>query len=253
MKHRGLSAWRPVTTAAVVVALLAVPAAEPATASGYGHPGDLPVTVAAQPRSGTDPAELTRPHRHRHHRPISRRELEFRNDMRRLWEDHVVWTRMAIVSFAADLPDFEPTAQRLLRNQADIGDAFAPYYGRQAADQLTGLLEEHILIAVDVLVAAKAGDEAALADAQARWEGNADEIAAFLHAANPRHWRLSMMRSMMREHLALTTQEAVARLNGDFEADIAAYDAVHHHILGMADTLSTGVVHQFPHRFAGRG
>lgn len=257
MNHRVYRAWRPVTATAVVAAVFALPAAAPATAGepSASHPGDRPVTTerVAELRSGTGPADLTRPDRHRGRRPISQRELEFRNDMRRLWEDHVVWTRMAIVSFAADLPDFEPIAERLLRNQADIGDAFAPYYGRGAADQLTDLLREHILIAVDVLVAAKAGDQAALADAQARWEANADEIAAFLHAANPRNWRLSTMRAMMREHLELTTQEAVARLTGDFEADIAAYDAVHHHILGMADTLSTGVVRQFPHRFAGRG
>ena len=54
---------------------------------------------------------------------------------------------------------------------------------------------------------------------------------------------------MLDEHLALTTQEAVARLEGDWEADVAAYDAIHDHALGMADTLSVGIVKQFPRRF----
>jgi hypothetical protein len=180
---------------------------------------------------------------------ITPSQLAFRNDMRKLWEDHVTWTRMVIVSFAAGLPDLDAAEQRLLRNQADIGDAIAPFYGRAAGDRLTALLREHILIAVDVLTAAKSGDTAALADAQARWQANADEIAAFLAAANPRNWPLDEMRAMMRTHLALTTQEAVARLQGDFQADIAAYDQVHLQILDMADMLSTGIIQQFPKQF----
>jgi hypothetical protein len=47
----------------------------------------------------------------------------------------------------------------------------------------------------------------------------------------------------------MTTDEAVARLTGDWEADVAAYDAIHAHILGLADVLSTGIVRQFPGRF----
>jgi hypothetical protein len=239
MNHRFNRRWTSVMTTALVASLLVLPAGQPATAQPHrpGAPA-LAERVAAQLHAHADARSIVFP-----------RELEFRNDMRKLWEDHVVWTRLAIVSFAADLPDFGPTAERLLRNQADIGDAFAPFYGRAAADELTGLLREHILIAVDVLTAAKAGDQPALADALARWEINADEIAAFLDAANPENWPLAEMRAMLADHLALTTQEAVARLNGDFAADIAAYDAIHDQILEMADMLSIGVIQQFPDRF----
>lgn len=52
------------------------------------------------------------------------------------------------------------------------------------------------------------------------------------------------MRSMMHEHLSLTTAEAVSRLKGDWAADIAAYDKVHEQILKMADMLSMGIVKQ---------
>jgi hypothetical protein len=184
-----------------------------------------------------------------HRATITQSQLAFRQDMRKLWEDHITWTRLAIVSFAAGLPDLAATEQRLLRNQADIGDAVAPFYGRKAANRLTGLLRTHILEAVDVLVAAKAGDAAKLAAAQKAWYRNADDIARFLHRANPHQWSFRDLRAMMHEHLHLTTNEAVSRLRGQYAADIRAYDRVHTEILAMADMLSTGVIAQFPDRF----
>ena len=83
------------------------------------------------------------------------------------------------------------------------------------------------------------------------WYLNGDEIADFLSAANPRFWPQQEMREMMRNHLDLTLAEATARLNGDFAADIAAYDEVHLQILEMADMLSSGIIRQFPSQFAG--
>ncbi len=186
-----------------------------------------------------------------HHRTaaVSRSELAFRNGMRRVWEDHVTWTRLAIISLTTASPDTQATVARLLRNQTDIGNAIKPFYGRAAGNALTQLLRQHILIAADLIGAAKAGDTAKLADAQARWEANADQIATFLNRANPRWWKLAAMKAMLREHLRLTTNEAVARLHGDWAADVAAYDEIHRQALHMADMLAAGIVRQFPRRF----
>jgi len=192
---------------------------------------------------------------HHHHHAvqsrarISARELQFRNDMRKLWEDHITWTRLAVISLIDGSPDTNATVTRLLQNQQDIGDAIKPYYGNQAGDALAQKLREHILIAADLIAAAKAGDQDRVAAEQARWHQNAREIAAFLSHANPRFWKQDAITSMMFMHLQLTTDEVVARLNGDWNADVAAYDQVHLHILGMADVLSTGIVKQFPRRF----
>lgn len=180
---------------------------------------------------------------------VYEKQFSFRNAMRALWEDHIVWTRLYIVSVAADLPDKDTTAQRLLRNQTDLGRAIAPFYGKTAGDRLTVLLRGHILTAAELLAAAKAGDAARMADVRRRWYANADDIAAFLSGANPRHWPGAEMKAMMRGHLDLTLDEASARLKGDWPADIAAYDAVRRQILHMADMLSAGIIRQFPDRF----
>ena len=177
----------------------------------------------------------------------------FHDAMRKLWEDHIVWTRQFIVSAATEsgnLADIGPTVDRLLANQTDIGNAIKPFYGDAAGDQLTALLRQHILTAADLVAAAKAGDSNAVATASASWYANADEIGAFLSNANPKNWPLDEMQSMMHSHLDLTLQEAVARLQGRYADDITAYDAVHVEILEMADMLSAGIIAQFPSQFA---
>jgi hypothetical protein len=182
--------------------------------------------------------------------PSVEKRITFRNAMGKYWEDHITWTRLFIIADLADSADLPMTTQRLLQNQVDIGNAIKPYYGDAAGDQLTGLLREHILIAADVIAAAKAGDAARLDDQMARWQANADEIAVFLGSANPDNWPAADMKAMMRQHLDLTTAEVVARLNKNWEGDIAAYDEVHLHILVLADELTNGIVAQFPDAFA---
>ncbi len=176
-------------------------------------------------------------------------KVQFRQDMRKLWEDHITWTRLYIVSAVADLPDLKATADRLLQNQADIGNAVKPIYGEQAGNQLTSLLRDHILIAANLIEKVKSGDDAQAKQVTAQWYSNADSIAKFLSGANPSHWPYPEMRSMMHDHLALTTTEVVDRLHRDWQGDIAAYSKVHDQILSMADMLSSGIEQQFPSKF----
>jgi hypothetical protein len=173
----------------------------------------------------------------------------FRASMRVLWEDHIVWTRMVIVDLIAGTPDADAALTRLLKNQTDIGNAIKPFYGQAAGDRLTALLRDHILIAGRLLTTAKAGDAAGFATAKADWYANADDIARFLASANSR-WPLADLQEAMKTHLDTTLDEAVARLTGDWTADVAAYDRVHVHILHMADILSDGIIAQFPSAFA---
>jgi hypothetical protein len=180
---------------------------------------------------------------------LTSKEVTLRNEMRRLWEDHITWTRLAIISLTTGSPDTEATVGRLLKNQTDIGNAVKPFYGNAAGNELTKQLRAHILIAADVIAAAKSGDAAKLADAQARWAKNGEDIAALLHRVNPRHWKLAALKAELRTHLRLTTEEAVARLQGNWSADVAAYDRIHRHALHLSDVLSAGLIKQFPRRF----
>lgn len=179
----------------------------------------------------------------------SAKAIALQKEMRSLWEQHVLWTRMVIVSVAGNLQDTGVATDRLMQNQVDIGNAIKPYYGDEAGNKLTSLLRDHIGIAAELLLAAKAGDAAKTEDAKQRWYENGDEIAVFLSAANPKNWPLDTMKSMMKAHLDTTLDEALARLGGDWKADVIAFDKARMHVLMMADALSAGIIHQFPEKF----
>jgi hypothetical protein len=171
-----------------------------------------------------------------------------RGSMRDLWTDHVVWTRSYVVAAVAGDPSAQAAAKRLMKNQEDIGLAIAPYYGSEAAGKLTNLLKEHINIAVDLVAAAKAKDNARLTEADKRWHTNSADIATFLSGANP-NWPRETLRVMLDEHLRLTTEEAKARLEGRWDDDVRYFDQILDQALHMADALTDGIAKQFPNRF----
>lgn len=181
---------------------------------------------------------------------VSARALAFHDAMRGLWQAHGTWTERAIVDFVGGLPDTNLVVGRLLQNQTDIGNAVKPFYGRKGGNQLTALLKAHINDAVAVLAAAKSGGAQAIAKAKAAFYANGNQVAAFLHAANPRHWTLGAMRMMMRTHLDQVITLAVDQLQGHYAAAIGEYGVYIDHILDMADMLSRGIIQQFPARFS---
>lgn len=174
---------------------------------------------------------------------------QLRTDLRKLWEDHAMYTRNVILNIIDNLPGTDEAVIRLLQNQVDIGNAIKPIYGADAGNKLTELLKEHIVIAADLLKAAKANNDTDFKAINTKWYKNADDIATFLSSANQKYWPLDGMKKMMHDHLDLTTQEAVARLKKDYEADITAFDKARAELMEMSDMLAVGIIKQFPEKF----
>ena len=79
---------------------------------------------------------LFMPNRSRRRTGISQNELNLRNSMRLVWEQHVEWTRMFIISAIGGLGDLKATTDRLMANPGDMARLFAPYYGPAAAAKI---------------------------------------------------------------------------------------------------------------------
>jgi len=173
---------------------------------------------------------------------------ELKINMRKLWTDHIIWTRNVILCIVDDLPGKDEAVKRLLQNQVELGNAFKPYYGEAAGNELTRLLNPHITLAAEVVVAAKNKNNRALNKANSRWYANADDIALFLSQINT-NWNESDMKMMFHEHLKMAASEANNRINKDYPADIIEFDKMHTEILVMADMFADGIVTQFPETF----
>lgn len=167
---------------------------------------------------------------------------------RKLWSDHVSWTRSFIISDLASLEDKDPVFQRLLKNQDDIGNSIKPYYGEEAGNALSKLLREHIEIGSQVVDAAKEDNKDDLEKYNKLWHDNADAIAKLLSDANP-NWPNAAVKDMLYKHLDFLTSQVTSRISKDWAADIAAYDKGEDHMLMFADTVSDGIIKQFPQKF----
>jgi hypothetical protein len=127
--------------------------------------------------------------------------------------------------------------------------ALTPYYGEDAGE-LGDLIRDHLVIAAQILQAIHDGEPTE--DLIASWYANGNDIASKMNEMNPEFWPLDEAQPMWRGHLDATITEVLAHHNGDFAAEVAAYDLVHNLALEMADFFSNGVLQQFPNRFRGK-
>jgi len=175
-------------------------------------------------------------------------QSNLRSDMRKLWEEHVSYTRNFITSSLAGLEDTDAVTQRLLKNQDDIGSAVKPIYGDTAGNKLGALLRDHILIAAEIAKAAKAGNNDAVGTGKAKGRANADDIARLLTGANS-NWSQQQLSDMLYKHLDYVIAQVTSRLKKDWAADIDANDRGREHMLMFADILTSGIVKRFPKKF----
>jgi hypothetical protein len=162
-----------------------------------------------------------------------------RDQLRKLWGDHVFWTRQALISVAHGLPDFDSTLARLLRNQDELGEAVARMYGAPIGRELQRLLREHVNSAAALFVALRRNDIGKATAADRMLRANAENIARVLHQANPA-WDVEGLARMFYQHIDLMTAQAQARMRTDFPSDIAAFDASLAQAYGLADMMSAG-------------
>lgn len=155
---------------------------------------------------------------------------------------------MLLISIAENLKDLEATQTRLLKNPKDIADVFRPYYGNEIANEIEKLLTEHLVIGKDLIVALKNNNQEQVNLLNKKWYQNADSMAEAFSSINP-FYSKEEIRSMLYEHLRLTTIEVTARLKGDYVTDINAYDMVQNEILKMSNFFVNGIVKQFPDSF----
>jgi hypothetical protein len=171
------------------------------------------------------------------------KQMQLLCTLERLWIEHVLWTRAFLVSTASGFGDLGDVTNRLLRNPQDFADALRPFYGARA-QRFGDLLKEHLLIAGDLVNAAKAGDAKTASQLRMRWYANADSIADLLGSINP-YWNSQAWRTLLYDHLKMTEDEATQILKGQYAQSIAQYDAIQNEAVRMGEYMAAGIMDQF--------
>lgn len=164
------------------------------------------------------------------------------------WTEHLYYTRQAIVSILAGLPDVAAISARLLKNQEDIGALLAPYYSSEQVDAFVALLKKHVALAAEYITAVK--DKADLVDVKAKLTDNGNDIVNWMAMVDPTDWPASKMSPLWTDHLTQTINQVESRTQGDWVADIVALDAGHQCIDQLAQEFGWGIVYNNIQRFS---
>lgn len=175
---------------------------------------------------------------------FTKQQLMLQNKLRELWEEHGIWTRSFIISTVSKLGDMDAVTNRLLRNPTDFAILLRQFYNKKTADKFEELLRQHLLIAGQLVTAARDQDKEKADMARTAWYKNADDIAKFLSIINP-YWSINTWQKMLYKHLELVENEAVLRLEDNYTEDIKNFDELENQSLAMADYMFEGIVRQF--------
>lgn len=167
-------------------------------------------------------------------------QVDLMNEFNLLWLQYVYWTRLFLISDINDLDDVQAVTNRLLRNPKDFALVFRRYYGLEKANQFENLLTQHLVLAAQLVDAAKAGNTNSVNDIRKKWYKNADDIANFLSQINP-YWSESEWKKMLYEH----EKEATQLLTKEYVMSIATFDEIEKQALTMANNMAMGIIKQF--------
>lgn len=161
--------------------------------------------------------------------------------MRLAWLNHVVWSRLYLISAAEDLENTDDTLMQLLGNVDDITDAFANNYSPAAIQQLKELLTEHIQLAGNLIDELKRGEREEYNHILPDWYENGERIADFLSRQTAAYNRQEL-RDMIKNHLDILREEIESWFEKDYRKDIDAFIRAENEILSMADYLAGGLL-----------
>ena len=176
--------------------------------------------------------------------PVNRNILRLNNAFRKLWEQHILWTRIVISDIVFEIPERDFAITRLLRNPDDFGKQLSQFYGSSFGRDFGALMYDHLTIAAELVHAVKSGNEERFEELNRKWFKNADDMARALTSVNP-YWDFETWQKMLYEHLDLVLKEATLFINCQLEENVLLFDKMEQQALEMADMMTKGIINQF--------
>ena len=179
----------------------------------------------------------------------SPKAVELREALRDLWVGHIYWVRNVVLATKmGDAEAVKVAEENVVKNARAIADAVIPFYGKDAADKLFGLLAGHYGAIKEYMIVSYAGDNAGKDAAVDKIKKNATEIAVFLSSANP-NWPKETLVSLLFAHGGHHIAQINALNEKNYSSEAQIWEPMKNHMYVIADALGKGIVKQFPKKF----
>lgn len=162
--------------------------------------------------------------------------------MRKLWNDHIVWTRQYMISEMNNLPDKEAVLTRLRANARSISEEMSELHPSVDEQTMVSMLDSTVLFVTKLIFETNVGGTRTGAyETKEVLMKLMDRMALYLNSVNE-GWKLPEMKMLLQGYLNETHNEILARKNQIWDADIAAYDRLNNHVLKIADAFASGTI-----------
>ncbi|MGI6728311.1 MAG: hypothetical protein ACOX4P_07175 [Anaerovoracaceae bacterium] len=171
-------------------------------------------------------------------------QVNLMKEVRRFWEQQVMWMRFFIISTVEGLKDLPVVTQRLFLNPRDFYYLLRIFFGDAEANRFADFLTFHMSNLGHLLKALMNNDQEAANRFTVDLNRNAKEMASFLSQMNP-YWEEERWTELLYNLVSLTINQMVARIAGNYAEDIEIFDKNEENAYKIADYLSKGIIYSF--------
>lgn len=172
------------------------------------------------------------------------RRIDLINRFRKLWLNHVVWTRSFMVGTEVGSGDLVHIYDRLIIGALDFAKDLATYYGLDMASEFKKLFTENIEIVKSYIEAVDQNDDDGVEASRKKSSDNIEELSILLTKLNP-YWNGKIWTTLLTQYMQITEEEIILYFSKNYEGEIQLFDELERHILEIADYMANAIARQF--------
>lgn len=168
--------------------------------------------------------------------------MDWRERIRNLWVERIVWIRHYIISLMMGLRDLGYVATRALRNGQEFGRILGDIYGADIGARFENIFTQHILILSELASTVKAGQD--ISALEPYWTEAINNFVSLLVEINP-YWNYQEWQTIIYDQLTLQI-ELINLLNENKYAEgIELFDRAHENARQIGQKMVEGIERQF--------
>jgi hypothetical protein len=174
------------------------------------------------------------------------KQMEIRTLTRSLFAVNLFWERIYAVETLTGAIDAAKAEARFQQSQDDINGLFKQYFGEPTGNQISTLLTQYNGLLIDYAVAARNHDDKMAV--LTKLHDKSVALATLMSMTNM-NWTTEDLSSRFSKYSDALVKEIDLQDTGMGAIDTRAFDATFELSMQLADTVSLGIIKQYPAKF----